>query len=100
VQADLLLLVADASSPEQDDQIAQVNRVLVEIGAGALPQVVVLNKTDLTGLPPAIERDEHGRIARLRVSAKTGAGLELVRLAVDEFRSGASVAGAPARAVA
>jgi len=100
VQADLLLLVADASSPEQDDQIAQVNRVLAEIGAGALPQVVVLNKTDLTGLPPGIERDEHGRIARLRVSAKTGAGLELVRLAVDEFRSGASVAGTPARAVA
>jgi GTP-binding protein HflX len=100
VQADLLLHVADASSPEQDDQIAQVNRVLAEIGAGALPQVVVLNKTDLTGLPPGIERDEHDRIARLRVSAKTGAGLELVRLAVDEFRSEASLTGTPARAVA
>ena len=99
-QADLLLHVADASSPEHDAQVAQVNRVLEEIGAGSLPQVVVLNKTDLTGLPPAIERDEHGRIARLRVSARTGAGLDLVRLAIDEFRSGATLAGSSTRAVA
>jgi GTP-binding protein HflX len=100
VQADLLLHVADASSPEHDAQVAQVNRVLGEIGAGSLPQVVVLNKTDLTGLPPGIERDEHGRIARLRVSARTGAGLDLVRLAIDEFRSGAALAGSQTRAVA
>jgi GTPase len=99
VQADLLLHVADASSPEHDAQVAQVNRVLGEIGAGS-PQVVVLNKTDLTGLPPAIERDEHGRIARLRVSGRTGAGMDLVRLAIDEFRSGATLAGSAARAVA
>jgi GTP-binding protein HflX len=100
VQADLLLHVADASSPEHDAQVAQVNGVLEEIGAGSVPQVVVLNKTDLTGLPPAIERDEHGRIARLRVSAMTGAGLDLVRLAIDEFRSGATLAGSSTRAVA
>jgi GTP-binding protein HflX len=100
VQADLLLHVADASSPEHDAQVAQVNGVLEEIGAGSVPQVVVLNKTDLTGLPPAIERDEHGRIARLRVSARTGAGLDLVRLAIDEFRSGATLAGSSTRAVA
>ena len=100
VQADLLLHVADASSPEHDAQVAQVNRVLVEIGAGALPQVLLLNKIDLTGLAPGIERDEHGRIARLRVSAKTGAGLDLVRLAIDEFRSGAAPTGSAVRAVA
>jgi GTP-binding protein HflX len=99
-QADLLLHVADASSPEHDAQVVQVNQVLVEIGAGSLPQVIVLNKIDLTGLAPGIERDEHGRIARLRVSAKTGAGLDMVRLAIDEFRSGATLAGSSARAVA
>jgi GTP-binding protein HflX len=99
-QADLLLHVADASSPEHDAQVVQVNQVLAEIGAGSLPQVVVLNKIDLTGLAPGSERDEHGRIARLRVSAKTGAGLDLVRLAIDEFRSGATLAGSSARAVA
>ena len=100
VQADLLLHVADASSAEHDAQVAQVNRVLAEIGAGALPQVLVLNKIDLTGLAPGIERDEHGRIARVRVSAKTGVGLDLVRLAIDEFRPGAIPAGTAERAVA
>ncbi len=100
VQADLLLHVVDASSPEHDAQVVQVNLVLTEIGAGSLPQVLVLNKIDLTGLPAGIERDEYGRIARLRVSARTGAGLDLVRLAIDEFRSGTTVAGSSARAVA
>ncbi len=58
-----------------------------------LPQVLVLNKADLTGWPAGFERDEYGKIARLRVSAKTGAGLDLVRLAIDEFRSGATLTG-------
>jgi GTP-binding protein HflX len=91
VQSDLLLQVVDASSDEQDMQIAEVNRVLGEIGASELPQVLIMNKTDLTALPPALERDEYGRIARLRVSARTGAGVDLVRVAIDEFRSDAAV---------
>jgi GTP-binding protein HflX len=99
-RADLLLHVADAASPVHDSQIQQVNGVLQEIGAGEVPQVLVLNKTDLTGLPPGIERDEYGRIARLRVSAKTGAGMDLVRLAIDEFRAGSSVETPSSRAVA
>jgi GTP-binding protein HflX len=61
---------------------------------------VVLNKTDLTGVPPGIERDERGNIARLRVSARTGAGLDLVRLAIDEFRAGVTLAQPAAHAVA
>jgi GTP-binding protein HflX len=103
VQADLLLHAVDSSSAEQDMQIAQVNRVLADIGAGEVPQVLVLNKADLTGLPPGVERDEYGKIARLRVSAKTGAGVDLIRLAVDEFRSGSGVSlpsGSADRAVA
>ncbi len=100
VQADLLLHVVDSSSPEQDEQIAQVNRVLEEIGAGALPQILVLNKADLTGLPAGLERDEYGKIARLRVSARTGAGLDLVRQAIDEFMSAIGPAHSPDRAVA
>jgi GTP-binding protein HflX len=99
-QADLLLQVVDVSSPERDAQVAEVNRVLGEIGAGSVPQVVVLNKTDLTAVPSGIERDERGNISRLRVSARTGAGLELVRLAIDEFRAGATLARAAVHAVA
>lgn|SRR5574340_749668 len=83
-QADLLLHVADASSPNRDDQIAQVNAVLAEIGADAVPQLLVLNKIDLAGLEPGLERDEYGRIARLRVSARTGQGVDLVRQALAE----------------
>ena len=99
-KADLLLHVVDAASPVHDAQIDQVNGVLAEIGAGEVPQVLVLNKNDLTGLPAGIERDEYGRIARLRVSAKTGAGMDLVRLAIDEFRAGPNVHEPSSRAVA
>lgn len=100
VQSDLLLHVVDTSSEEQDMQIAEVNRVLGEIGASELPQVLVMNKTDLTALPAALERDEYGRIARLRVSARTGAGVDLVRVAIDEFRSDVAVPESSDRVVA
>ncbi len=100
VQADLLLHVVDASSPTQDAQMAQVDLVLSELGAGVLPQVIVLNKSDLTALPAGFERDEYGRISRLRVSAKTGAGMQFVRQAIDEFRSGSIRPESSSRAVA
>jgi len=87
VQADLLLHVVDASSPTLDAQMAEVDLVLSEIGAGVIPQVIVLNKGDLTELPAGLQRDEYGRISRLRVSAKTGSGMQFVRQAIDEFRS-------------
>jgi GTPase len=99
-QADLLLHVVDSSSPVHDEQVAQVNQVLAEIGAGEVPQILVLNKADLTGLAPGIERDEYGKIARLRVSARTGAGLDLIGQAIDEFRSGPPARNSSQRAVA
>ena len=46
VHADLLLHVVDASSEDRDAQIAAVNQVLAEIGAQAIPQVLVMNKID------------------------------------------------------
>jgi len=100
VQADLLLHVVDGSSSEMEEQVGEVNRVLHEIGAGEVPQIVVLNKSDLTGLPAGIERDEYAKIARLRVSAKTGAGLDLIRQAIDESRSGTGSRDSSDRAVA
>jgi GTP-binding protein HflX len=59
--------------------------VLAEIGAADVPQLMVLNKLDLTGLPPAVERDEYGRILRVRVSARCGEGLPLLRGALAEI---------------
>ena len=84
-EADLLLHVVDSASPARDDQIAEVDKVLGEIGADEVPQLIVLNKLDLTGLPAAVERDEYDRIRRVRVSAKSGDGLSLLRDALAEL---------------
>jgi GTPase len=89
VHADLLLHVVDASSPDRDAQIDAVNEVLAEIGADAIPQLLVLNKIDLTALPPRVERDEYGKIARIWISAELGSGLESLRLALQEHASAA-----------
>ena len=85
VHADLLLHVVDASSPVRDEQAAAVDKVLAEIPAGEAPRLLVWNKIDAAGLQPGIERDQYGRISRVFVSARTGAGLELLRQAIAEF---------------
>jgi GTP-binding protein HflX len=83
-QADLLLHVVDASSALRDSQIEQVNAVLAEIGAAHITQVLIMNKIDVAGLVPRVDRDEYGKIARVWVSAATGTGMDLVRLALSE----------------
>jgi GTP-binding protein HflX len=92
VQADLLLHVVDSASPVRDMQIAEVNKVLAEIGADKVPQALVMNKIDLAndggGIPPGVERDEYGKIFRIRVSASTGAGLDGLRSAIAELAPG------------
>jgi GTP-binding protein HflX len=84
VHADLLLHVVDAANPARDEQMSEVNKVLQEIRADAIPQIVVLNKIDLTRVAAAAERDEYGRISRVCVSAKSGAGIDLLRAALAE----------------
>lgn len=86
IQADLLLHVVDAASPTRDQQIAEVNTVLAEIGADRVPQILVMNKIDLGSIEPGVERDEYGKIARIRISARTGAGVGLLRDALGEIR--------------
>ncbi|SFQ08449.1 GTP-binding protein HflX [Nitrosomonas cryotolerans] len=87
IQADMLLHVVDACSPNREEQIEAVNKLLSEIGADTIPQILVFNKIDLH-TPIADEadygRDEYGRISRIRLSAKTGAGLKFVKLALAE----------------
>jgi len=83
--ADLLLHVVDASSDERDDNMAQVNLVLDEIGAEDRPQLLVFNKIDLLdGMTPRIDRDEAGIPIRVWISALTGEGLELLNEAMAE----------------
>ncbi len=91
IRADLLLHVVDAASPARMEQIAQVNLVLKEIGADRVPQILVWNKIDATDVEPALERDEYDRIRRVFLSARTGAGLDLLRQAITEYaKSGTS----------
>ncbi|MBN8510535.1 MAG: GTPase HflX [Burkholderiales bacterium] len=84
--ADLLLHVVDASSPNWPEQVGDVERVLAEIGAAAIPQIVVFNKCDLLEPDRAprrpvdwFERPDGTRVRRVFVSAAGGAGLEHLR---------------------
>jgi len=77
----------DAGSPNREEQIEEVNKVLKEIGADAIPQILVLNKIDLINLSSGTSgcrRNECGRITQIRLSAKTGEGLEFIRMALAE----------------
>ena len=74
VQADLLVHVADISHPQAAEQIEAVNTVLLEIGAGEKPVLMVFNKMDrLTAAPPAWLREKFPHA--VCVSARTGDGL-------------------------
>ena len=85
VHADWLLHVVDASSPDRDAQIEAVNVVLKEIGADAIPQVLVYNKIDLTAFSPRVESDDCGNITRVWISAQSGQGLDLLRNALGQI---------------
>lgn len=82
--ADLLLHVVDASATERRDYIEQVDRVLEEIGAARIPQILIFNKIDRVGRLPSFARDEQGRISKVWLSAKSGEGAELLVHALTE----------------
>ncbi|TSE31798.1 GTPase HflX [Tepidimonas thermarum] len=96
--ADGLLHVVDASNPQHPEQIDNVMRVLHEIGAADVPQVLVFNKVD--ALPP--QRRPHQaqdtmelegrRVTRVFVSAQTGKGLATLRAVLaDAVRGSATM---------
>src|SRR3954452_10326816 len=62
-EATLLLHVVDVSDPRREEHIDEVNRVLSEIGAGELPQILVFNKIDRIESAPHADRDENGRVS-------------------------------------
>jgi GTP-binding protein HflX len=94
VEADLLLLVADAADPDVERQLAEVERVLDELGAVGRPRLLLFNKVDR--LPDPLEA--LGFRARypgcLLISAATGEGLPALRARlsaeVGPKRSGAA----------
>jgi len=88
IDADLLLHVVDAANPDFPEQIAQVQRVLDEIGAGDVPQLLVFNKIDALdpSQRPRQTADTYeldGRpVPRLFVSARSGEGIAALRQAL------------------
>ncbi len=85
IRADVLLHVVDASSGIREAQMAEVDSVVAEIGAEKIPVILVWNKIDLGEVSPGIDRDEHGKIQRVRLSARTGAGMEHLRTTLAEM---------------
>ena len=90
-EADLLLHVIDCASPLLDDQQAEVERVLEDIGASPLPQILVYNKCDLLEesrqpREPLDWIEVHPGVRRQRVfvSAATGQGLAELRQAIAD----------------
>jgi GTP-binding protein HflX len=85
VDADLLLHVIDASNPGFPEQMAQVQRVLQEIGAADIPQILVFNKLDALEAEqrPLQLEDQYEMngqpLPRLFVSARSGEGLDSLR---------------------
>lgn len=86
IQADLLLHIVDAASPMRDKHILEVNKVLAEIGAAHVPQILIMNKIDLCASAPGIVRDEYGKIQEIRLSAQTGAGVAYLRETLSEAK--------------
>lgn len=75
LRADLLVHVIDASHPEAASQIHAVDQVLYEIGAGAMPRLLVLNKADVAD-PDVITGLQADHPDALAVSAVTGEGVD------------------------
>lgn len=92
-EAGLLLHVIDASHPDRDRIIEQVEAVLEEIGAAAVPRLRVFNKIDRSGEPSRLERDAEGKVRAVWLSAQTGVGTTLLLSAVTERLRGDMVHG-------
>jgi len=93
--ADLLLHVVDCASPVLAEQMAEVQRVLTEIGASHIPQVLVYNKLDqleVTQRPrelrDVLELDGSLRVPRVFISAQTGEGMSALRAILSEAVAG------------
>jgi GTPase len=81
-QSDLIVHVVDGSHPDPEQQVRSVHEVLGEIGAEKLPELLVVNKIDAAGEETLL------RLKRLWpdavfVSARTGSGLDDLRIAVE-----------------
>lgn len=86
--SNLLLHVIDASNPEYPDQLLEVNKVLCEINADHIRQILVFNKIDLVPellLRKTIDDDKDGNAHRIFLSATTGVGVDILRQTLSQI---------------
>jgi GTP-binding protein HflX len=87
-EADLVVHLVDATAPDPDGQITAVREVLAEIGAGEVGELLAFNKVDATPEATALAGAHPGSVA---ISARTGAGVDQLLLAVsDRLRAGSA----------
>jgi GTP-binding protein HflX len=90
-EADLLLHVVDAANPDFPEQMAEVQKVLAEIGAHQVPQLLVFNKLDALAAEryPLQMQDQYELdgepVPRVFLSARSGEGLALLRSALSDI---------------
>lgn len=88
-EATLLLHVVDCSDENYRANVDAVDRVLKEIEAGDVPQLIIMNKIDaFDDVSARIDRDEEGKPERVWLSAKTGEGVEFLFEALSELLAG------------
>jgi len=83
-EADLILHIVDASDDTRQEKIEAVNRVLHEVGADAVPQLMIYNKIDVLGFAPRTDLDEQNNAWRIWLSARERSGFEAL---IDTLRS-------------
>ena len=83
-QSDLLIHVVDAADPERDANIEQVEKVLAEIGAENVPRLLAMNKIDLLGSEPRIDRNTQREPTAVWLSARDMTGFDELCTALSE----------------
>jgi GTP-binding protein HflX len=89
--ADLLLHVIDAADPETDFKVQQVRRILDDLGVDKIPQIRVLNKSDL--IPNNLIKPSSNEHPEIKVSAETGDGLDHLKTQISEMLFGEILTG-------
>jgi GTPase len=88
-EADLLVHVVDASAADPVGQYNAVRHVLVEIGAGNVPELIVFNKSDVAPQVQALVADHPGSVA---ISAGAGEGIDaFLQVVGDRLRALATI---------
>ncbi|MHB8429375.1 MAG: GTPase HflX [Acidimicrobiales bacterium] len=93
-ESDLIVHVVDASAPDLEGQIDAVRRVLVEIGAESLPELLVVNKADVLDDDDGAVMEESRRLlaahaGSVMVSARLGTGMDALMAGIaDRLRAG------------